>query len=75
MSLGLGKRYWVRVVYWFCGSLEECIAFMQDHKPRGDYEWFELRPEVDIPEYKCNTYQCSLVTKDDSKGVMKYGCD
>lgn len=64
MSLGLGHKYWVRVIKHFIGTMEECIKFMQDNAPSSSLEWFELHPDVNINKGKritCDRYRCDLV--------------
>ena len=64
MSMGLGKRYFVHVIKYFYGSLEECLKYMNENKPANKRQWYELRPDVHIRKYSqtyCENYQCSLV--------------
>lgn len=61
MAFGLGHRYWVHVLSHFSGSLEECIGFMLNNKPRNDKQWYELRPYVNV--------------NDDPATCVEYGCD
>lgn len=68
MALGLGHRYWVRMLKHHYGDLDSCIKFMQDNKPSSDKEWFELRPSPNIKKGKritCSEYACDLVTDGD----------
>ena len=64
MSLGLGHRYWVHVIKYVYGTLEECMNYMKDNPPENKYQWYELRPEVKVVKgggSYCEEYQCSLV--------------
>ena len=63
MAIGLGKRYWVRLVKSHFGDIDSCIEFMKDTKPYDNHQWVELRP---VPTVKkgnttCDQYHCSLV--------------
>ena len=63
MSIGLGKRYWVRMIKYHCGDIDSCIEFMKANKPEDNHQWFELFPcpKVKKGNTTCDTYQCSLV--------------
>lgn len=64
MSLGLGKRYWVRMVLHHCGDLNSCIKFMLENAPKDSTQWFELRALVKVKTGKtttCDEYMCDLV--------------
>ena len=63
MSFGLGKCYWVHLIQHFYGSLDECLKYMQEHKPQNKFQWYELRPEVKVRKGKtcCEFYMCDLV--------------
>lgn len=64
MALGLGKRYWVRVVLHHYGDLNSCIQFMQENAPKTNTQWFELRPLVKVKTGQvttCEEYGCDLV--------------
>ena len=64
MAFGLGHEYWVHVIKYHDGDLESCIKFMQENKPKNEYQWYELRPMVDYNKGKtitCTEYQCNLV--------------
>ena len=63
MSLGLGHRYWVHVIEYFYGTLEECLKYMSEHKPANRNQWYELRPDVHVRRYGsyCENYSCNLV--------------
>ena len=67
MSMGLGHRYWVRMIRHFTGTLEEVIKYMKDNPPRSDKEWYELSPIVNIKQGTCNEYMCDLVEIDNIK--------
>ena len=63
MSIGLGKRYWVHVIRHHFGKLEDCLKYMNEHKPRNIYQWYELRPYVRVRDEGtyCEEYMCDLV--------------
>lgn len=64
MSIGLGHNYLVHLIKHFTGSLDECLKFMKENKPKDKYSWFELRPLVEIKKGKrinCELYSCNLV--------------
>ena len=64
MSIGLGKRYWVRIVLHHSGDLESCVKFMQENASKTNTQWFELRPLVKVKQGKptiCEEYMCDLV--------------
>lgn len=68
MSIGLGKRYWVRMLKYHFGDLDSCLQFMNENKPKNEKEWFELRPLPKVIKGKavsCKEYQVSLVTDAD----------
>lgn len=65
MAIGLGKRYWVRVIKHHSGDLRSCQKFMADNEPKDALTWFELRPLVNVKANKrvtCFEYACDLVT-------------
>lgn len=65
MAIGLGKRYWVRLIAYCCGDIETCMKFMQEHNRNDEHYWFELHPIVKVvngERCSCSEYQCSLVT-------------
>ena len=67
MALGLGHKYWVHVIRWMHGTLEECIAFMHKYKPKNSKSWFELRPDPKIVKNQlttCDYYTVTLVEDD-----------
>lgn len=61
MAIGLGKKYWIHVIKHFYGTLEQCIQFMNQNKPKNNKEWYELRPIPNVKERTCEEYQCDLV--------------
>ncbi len=61
MSLGLGKKYWVHMIKHFYGTLEECINYMNQNKPRNNKQWYELRPDVNVKEGTTDNYSLDLV--------------
>ena len=68
MSMGLGKSYFVHLITYCYGSLEECIQFMKKHEPTDDLHWFELKPIVSVKKdepVRIKEYQCMLL--EDSK--------
>lgn len=71
MGMGLGHQYWVELIKYFSGTLEECIDFMKNNKPRSNKEWYELRPIVHAKEGTCTEYMCNLVRKDKERGKGK----
>lgn len=62
MAIGLGKRYWVRVLKFKSGTLEECINFINKNKPKDNKEWVELEPIPNLKNNTCKEYKCSLVS-------------
>ena len=46
MSLGLGHSYWVEIIRFKHGTLEECIKFMQEYPFSNVDCWWELSPIV-----------------------------
>ena len=64
MSLGLGHRYWVHRIHGQYGTLEECIKYMQDNPPANKFQWYELRPQVEVNKKNgswCTQYEAALV--------------
>ena len=75
MSIGLGKRYWVRMLKYHFGDLDSCLQFMNENKPKNEKEWFELRPLPKVVKGKSykfsgQTYKVTQVAKGSSVGTV-----
>lgn len=67
MGMGIGKQYWVHVLDWHFGTLEECIKFMEENKPDNDLSWFELEPIIKVDRKngsRVKEYRVQLVEED-----------
>ena len=65
MSLGIGHKYWVRVIRHHYGDLKSCIEYMNKFPPENDNYWYELHPNPKIKKgtrVTCCEYSCDLVT-------------
>ena len=74
MSMGIGKRYFVKLKKYHYGNLDSCIEFMKSNPPSSKYEFYELRPGVKIEKddsVTCVNYQCALVIGEKAKRSKK----
>lgn len=74
MAIGLGHKYWVELIKYKYGSLEECLQWIQENKPENDLYWFELIPQAEIKtnkRVKVKQYCANLVTDGNLKNRDK----
>lgn len=60
MSMGIGKQYWVQIIKFAVGDLDEVIKFIEENRPADEREWIDLQPGVH-GDGVCAEYCVSLV--------------
>lgn len=50
MGMGIGKRYFVQALETIFGDFDTCVEYMNNHKPRNKYEFYELEPYPSFEE-------------------------
>ena len=61
MSMGIGHKYWVHLILYKSGTLDECIEYMKKNPPKYKTHFYELRPLPDLKTRQCEKYEACLV--------------